>query len=596
MEYVESILDLVGNTPLVRLSKVTEGLRPLILAKLEQLNPGGSVKDRIGLSMLEDAEGRGLLRPGGTVVEPTSGNTGHGLAMAAAIKGYKMIFVMPDKMSAEKISLLRAYGAEVVICPTNVERESPQSYYSVAERLTREIPGAFQPNQYFNPRNPEAHYRTTGPEIWRQTDGRITTFVAGVGTGGTISGVGKYLKEQNPAVRVIGADPEGSIFSGEIAPYKVEGVGEDFWPGTFDREIVDEFIQVTDRECFVAARKLARQEGILVGGSAGLALHAAIQVAVDSKPDDVIVVLLPDTGRNYLSKFFSDEWMRQNGYLQRLVPARVREVIDSHTDGVPELVSVGAGKSVGEAIDLMQQYGISQLLVTENGSSAGGGVVGSIQERTLLDRIYRDPSVVTTSVSTAMDPPFARVAAGAPIEEAFEALLGGEPALMIVEGELAGRSDHPQRPVGVRRPPRAELTGMDQPRKPLGLATRAVHVGQGPDPATGAVIVPIHLATTFVHESPGRHKGFEYSRSGNPTRNNLEACLASLEGAKHGLAFSSGLAATTAVVLLLDPGDHVVLTEDVYGGTFRLFDQVFSRYGITYTPSIRATWMPSRRR
>jgi len=436
VEYVESILDLVGNTPLVRLSKVTEGLRPLVLAKLEQLNPGGSVKDRIGLSMLEDAEGRGLLRPGGTIVEPTSGNTGHGLAMAAAIKGYKMIFVMPDKMSAEKISLLRAYGAEVVICPTNVERESSQSYYSVADRLTREVPGAFQPNQYFNPRNPEAHYRTTGPEIWRQTDGRITTFVAGVGTGGTITGVGKYLKEQNPAVRVIGADPEGSIYSGEIAPYKVEGVGEDFWPGTFDREVVDEFIQVTDRESFVAARKLARQEGILVGGSAGLALHAAIQVAVDSKPDDVIVVLLPDTGRNYLSKFFSDEWMRQNGYLQRLVPARVREVIDSHTDGVPELVSVGAGKSVGEAIDLMQQYGISQLLVTENGTTAGGGVVGSIQERTLLDRIYRDPAVVTTSVSTAMDPPFARVAAGAPIEEAFEALLGGEPALMIMEGDL----------------------------------------------------------------------------------------------------------------------------------------------------------------
>jgi cystathionine beta-synthase len=436
VEYVESILDLVGNTPLVRLSKVTEGLRPLILAKLEQLNPGGSVKDRIGLSMLEDAESRGLLRPGGTLVEPTSGNTGHGLAMAAAIKGYKMIFVMPDKMSAEKISLLRAYGAEVVICPTNVERESPQSYYSVADRLTREVPGAFQPNQYFNPRNPEAHYRTTGPEIWRQTDGRITTFVAGVGTGGTITGVGKYLKEQNPAVRVIGADPEGSIYSGEIAPYKVEGVGEDFWPGTFDRDVVDEFIQVTDRESFVAARKLARQEGILVGGSAGLALHAAIQVAVDSKPDDVIVVLFPDTGRNYLSKFFSDEWMRQNGYLQRLVPARVREVIDSHTDGVPELVSVGAGKSVGEAIDLMQQYGISQLLVTENGSTAAGGVVGSIQERTLLDRIYRDPTMVTTSVSTAMDPPFARVAAGAPIEEAFEALLGGEPALMIVEGDL----------------------------------------------------------------------------------------------------------------------------------------------------------------
>ena len=436
MEYVESILDLVGNTPLVRLNKVTEGLRPTILAKLEQLNPGGSVKDRIGLAMIEDAERQGLLRAGGTIIEPTSGNTGHGLAMAAAIKGYKMVFVMPDKMSPEKISLLRAYGAEVVVCPTNVERDSPQSYYSVAERLTREIPGGYQPNQYFNPRNPEVHYKTTGPEIWRQTEGKITTFVAGVGTGGTISGVGKYLKEQNPAIRIIGADPEGSIYSGEIAPYKVEGVGEDFWPGTFDRDVVDEFIQVTDRECFVAARKLARQEGILVGGSAGLALHAAIQVAVNSKADDVIVVLLPDTGRNYLSKFFSDEWMRQNGYLQRLVPARVREVIDAaHTDHVPELVGVGAGKTVGEAIDLMQQYGISQLLVTENGKTTLNGVVGSIQERTLLDRIYRDPTVVTTSVSTAMDPPFARVAAGAPIEEAFEALLGGEPALMIVEGD-----------------------------------------------------------------------------------------------------------------------------------------------------------------
>jgi cystathionine beta-synthase len=441
VEYVESILDLVGNTPLVRLSKVTEGLRPVILAKLEQLNPGGSVKDRIGLAMLEDAERRGLLRPGGTIVEPTSGNTGHGLAMAAAIKGYKMIFVMPDKMSAEKISLLRAYGAEVVICPTNVERESPQSYYSVADRLTREVPGAFQPNQYFNPRNPEAHYRTTGPEIWRQTEGRITTFVAGVGTGGTISGVGKYLKEQNPAVRVIGADPEGSIYSGEIAPYKVEGVGEDFWPGTFDREIVDEFIQVTDRECFVAARKLARQEGILVGGSAGLALHAAIQVAVDSKPDDVIVVLLPDTGRNYLSKFFSDEWMRQNGFLDRLGPARVREVLASHAaDGtVPSLVAVEVGKTVGEAIDLMQRYNISQLPVVE-GTDLDRNVVGSIAERTLLDRVYRDPAVVNASVSAAMDPPFTSVAADAPLDEAFAPLLKGEAAVTIIDAD---------RPVGM---------------------------------------------------------------------------------------------------------------------------------------------------
>jgi cystathionine beta-synthase len=436
VEYVESILDLVGDTPLVRLKKVTEGLRPTILAKLEELNPGGSVKDRIGLAMIEDAERKGLLHTGGTIIEPTSGNTGHGLAMAAAIKGYKMIFVMPDKMSAEKVSLLRAYGAEVVICPTNVERDSPNSYYSVADRLTREVPGAFQPNQYFNPKNPEAHYRTTGPEVWRQTEGRITDFVAGIGTGGTISGAGKYLKEQNPSVRVIGADPDGSIFSGAIAPYKVEGVGEDFWPGTFTRDIVDEIIQVTDRESFIAARKLAREEGILVGGSAGLAMHAAIQVAVERSADDVIVVLFPDTGRNYLSKFFSDEWMRQNGYLQRLVPARVAEVLSGvHTDGVPELVSVSPAKSVGEAIDLMQQYGISQMPVVEEHAAGAGGVVGSIQERTLLDRIYRDPAVVTTPVSTAMDPPFAKVSAGAPIEEAFEALLRGEPALMIVDGD-----------------------------------------------------------------------------------------------------------------------------------------------------------------
>src|ERR1700682_1393461 len=248
VNYYESILDIVGNTPLVRLHKVAQGLKPIVLAKLEQLNPGGSVKDRIGLTMIEEAERTGQLRPGGTIVDPTSGNTGHGLAMVAAIKGYKMIFVMPDKMSAEKISLLKAYGADVVVCPTNVERTSPQSYYSVADRLAREVPGAFQPNQYFNPRNPEAHYLTTGPELWRQTDGRLSVFVAGVGTGGTISGTGRYLKEQNPDVRVVGADPEGSIYSGPIAPYKIEGVGEDFWPGTFDPSVVDRIVQVTDRE------------------------------------------------------------------------------------------------------------------------------------------------------------------------------------------------------------------------------------------------------------------------------------------------------------------------------------------------------------
>jgi cystathionine beta-synthase len=431
VKYYESILDLVGNTPLVRLHKVAAGVKPTILAKLEQLNPGGSVKDRISLTMIEEAERTGQLRPGGTIIEPTSGNTGHGLAMVASIKGYKMIFVMPDKMSAEKISLLKAYGAEVVVCPTNVERDSPQSYYSVAERLAHEIPGAFQPNQYFNPRNPEAHYRTTGPEIWEQTQGRIDYFVAGMGTGGTISGVARYLKEQKPSVQIVGADPEGSLYSGPIAPYKVEGVGEDFMPGTMDIKIVDRIIQVTDKESFVAARRLAREEGILVGGSSGMALHAALEVAREAEPEQVIVVLFPDTGRNYLSKFFNDEWMRQNGYLARLGAVRIREVLASNPRGVPQLVTVESSRSVGEAIDLMQRYGISQLPVVED--SNGRGVIGTLQERTLLDRVYRDPTVVTTAVSTAMDAPLKEVPVDSSLDDAFEPLLRGEQAVLIVE-------------------------------------------------------------------------------------------------------------------------------------------------------------------
>jgi cystathionine beta-synthase len=431
VKFSASILDLVGNTPMVRLQKVVRGVKPIILAKLEQLNPGGSVKDRIGLTMVEDAERSGHLRPGGTIIEPTSGNTGHGLAMVAAIKGYNMIFVMPDKMSAEKISLLRAYGADVVVCPTNVERESPQSYYSVADRLSREIPGAFQPNQYFNPRNPEAHYRTTGPEIWEQTDGRIDVFVAGMGTGGTISGVARYLKEKKPSVHIVGADPEGSLYSGPIAPYKVEGVGEDFMPGTMDIKLVDQIVQVSDKQSFVAARRLAREEGILVGGSSGLALHAAVEVARDRGPDEVIVVLFPDTGRNYLSKFFNDEWMRQNGFLARLGAVRIREVLAEHAQGMPPLVTVESGKSVGEAIDIMQRYGISQVPVTEE--SNGKGVIGTLQERTLLDRVYRDPSVVTTAVSTAMDAPLSQVGVDSSIDDAFEPLLRGEQAVLVVE-------------------------------------------------------------------------------------------------------------------------------------------------------------------
>jgi len=431
VEFSESILDLVGHTPMVRLQKVARGVKPAILAKLEQLNPGGSVKDRIALTMIEDAERSGLLRPGGTIIEPTSGNTGHGLAMVAAIKGYNMVFVMPDKMSAEKISLLRAYGADVVVCPTNVERESPQSYYSVAERLSHEIPGAFQPNQYFNQRNPEAHYRTTGPEIWEQTEGRVDVFVAGMGTGGTISGVARYLKEKKPSVQIVGADPEGSIYSGPVHPYKVEGVGEDFMPGTMDIKLVDQVVQVNDKQSFVAARRLAREEGILVGGSSGMALHAALEVARDRGPDDVIVVLFPDTGRNYLSKFFNDEWMRQNGFLARLGAVRIREVLAEHAQGMPPLVTVEASRTVGDAIDLMQRYGISQLPVTEDAN--GHLVVGTLQERTLLDRVYHDPSVVTTAVSTAMDAPLSQVGVDSSIDDAFEPLLRGEQAVLVVE-------------------------------------------------------------------------------------------------------------------------------------------------------------------
>ncbi len=431
MEFSDSILDLVGHTPMVRLQKVARGVKPVILAKLEQLNPGGSVKDRIALTMIEDAERSGLLRPGGTIIEPTSGNTGHGLAMVAAIKGYNMVFVMPDKMSAEKISLLRAYGADVVVCPTNVERESPQSYYSVAERLSHEIPGAFQPNQYFNQRNPEAHYRTTGPEVWEQTQGRVDVFVSGMGTGGTISGVARYLKEKKPSVQIVGADPEGSIYSGSVRPYKVEGVGEDFMPGTMDIKLVDHVVQVTDKQSFVAARRLAREEGILVGGSSGMALHAALVVARDRGPDDVIVVLFPDTGRNYLSKFFNDEWMRQNGFLARLGAVRIREVMAEHPEGMPPLVTVEASRSVGDAIDLMQRYGISQLPVTED--TNGHLVVGTLQERTLLDRVYHDPSVVTTAVSAAMDAPLSQVGVDSSIDDAFEPLLRGEQAVLVVE-------------------------------------------------------------------------------------------------------------------------------------------------------------------
>jgi cystathionine beta-synthase len=455
MHYAESILDLVGDTPLVRISRLTRDLgpaerQPLLLAKLEMLNPGGSVKDRIGLPMIEAAERAGLLKPGGTIIEPTSGNTGHGLAIAAALKGYRCIFVMADKQSAEKQQLLRAYGAEVVLCPTNVAPESPESYYSVATRLARDIPGAFKPDQYWNMENPAAHERTTGPELWMQTEGRISHFVASVGTGGTISGAARALKERNPAIQVIGADPEGSVLSGDAArPYLTEGVGEDFLPGTYDPSVVDRWVRVSDRDAFAMARRLTREEGILSGGSCGTAMVAAREVvrdltATDGGSEAVVVVLLPDSGRSYLSKIYNDEWMRTNGMLATTgAVVRVDDLLhDRHHAGpLPRLVLVRTTQRVGDAISILQEYGISQLPVSDQSEGdAIAGFVGSITEKGLLDRAFRDPTIVERTVGEVMDSPLPFVDVETSLDGAFALLTGGASAVIATSGD---------RPIGV---------------------------------------------------------------------------------------------------------------------------------------------------
>jgi cystathionine beta-synthase len=441
-----TVLELVGATPIVRLDALSPPDGPEILAKLEYLNPGGSVKDRIGMAMIEAAEREGKLKPGGTIVEPTSGNTGVGLAIAAARRGYRCIFVMPDKMSQEKISMLRAYGAEVVICPTAVEPDSPESYYSVSDRLAEEIPGGFKPDQYSNLANPQAHYESTGPELWEQTGGDVAAIVISVGTGGTITGVGRYFKERRPDVLIVGADPAGSVFPArgdeDVHPYLVEGIGKDTWPRTLDPEVVDEWVQVSDRDSFVTARRLAREEGLLAGGSSGTTVWAALEVAKRFGPGDRILAMLPDSGRSYLSKFYDDNWMLEHGLLERraVVPS-VEELLRAkrlEEVEVPALITISSHQKVGEAIDLMQRYSVSQLPVVRDTSfDSLADIVGSLEDRDLLDRVFKNADVLHQDVVEAMQPPLAAVEVDQSLDEVFATLTGRTNAVVVA------RDGHP---------------------------------------------------------------------------------------------------------------------------------------------------------
>ncbi|MDH6123107.1 cystathionine beta-synthase [Kitasatospora sp. GP82] len=449
MRYHNSIIELVGNTPLVKLNKVTEGISATVLAKVEYFNPGGSVKDRIAMRMIEAAEASGALKPGGTIVEPTSGNTGVGLAIVAQQKGYKCIFVCPDKVSTDKINTLRAYGAEVVVCPTAVAPEHPDSYYNVSDRLVRETPNAWKPDQYSNPENPASHYHSTGPELWEQTDGKITHFVAGVGTGGTISGTGRYLKDASGGkVKVVGADPEGSVYSGGTGrPYLVEGVGEDFWPTAYDREVADEIVAVSDKDSFQMTRRLAKEEGLLVGGSCGMAVVAALEVAKRLGPDDIVVVLLPDGGRGYLSKIFNDDWMADYGFLPSGTDeAHIGEVLARKDaiehEGIPQFVHMHPNETVEEAVRVLRDFGVSQMPVVSPGAGhpdiMAGEVIGSVAERELLEGLFTGGVQLTDTLDKVMSKPLPVVGSGETVTSLMSVLEKSDAAVVLVEGKPQG--------------------------------------------------------------------------------------------------------------------------------------------------------------